>query len=67
MLGSYRNGRRGEFQGLRVQGNDSFFMQQQCFLLAERTPIQSEAVRYFVSIIHYLALGWWFFQVFLRC
>lgn len=63
MLKAYRQGRQ-----LRVVmkcafwGLVSFFLVLLVFLLAERTPIQSEAVRFIHSVFLYYILFWWAYK-----
>ncbi|MBU1106017.1 MAG: hypothetical protein KKB51_05055 [Candidatus Riflebacteria bacterium] len=65
MLGSYRYGRQ-----LRVVMSCgfwalvSFFMLLLIFMLAERTPLQSEAVRWLHALILYWLVGWWIIRAF---
>ena len=42
----------------------SFFMLLLIFMLAERTPIQSEAVRWVLALVLYWLLLWWLLHAF---
>lgn len=60
MLNSYKYGRQ-----LRVVMSCafwafvSFFMMLIIFMLAERTPLQSEATRWLLALVLYWLVGWW--------
>ncbi len=65
MLNAYKYGRQMRvIMACAFWAFVSFFMMLVIFMLAERTPIQSEAVRWLLAVVLYWLLAWWLIRAF---